>query len=108
MRLTENEIQSLIDDVNPFVKQNMLIELRLYGSRLEDPLKGGDIDLLIVCASEESKNRLGIQKAAILAKIYLALDEENVDLLIINRNDFGNDIFATNAFQSSQLIFSWR
>ena len=51
MRITNQQIQSFVDAVSSFVLPNEKVELRLFGSRLDDDLRGGDIDLLIVCHS---------------------------------------------------------
>ena len=45
MRLTAEQIKGIISAVTTYLQS--YAELRLYGSRVRDDLKGGDIDLLI-------------------------------------------------------------
>ena len=47
----------------------MTAELYLYGSRLHDELKGGDIDLILVCDSTENTEKLNNSKIDILRAI---------------------------------------
>jgi len=107
MRLSDKQVDSFVNAITPFVLSNEKIELRLYGSRLDDELHGGDIDLLIVCDSEIIRNHIAAHKAEILAKIYIALDEENIDILIVDINKLNDGAFVKSAFEASQVIHTW-
>lgn len=107
MRLSSKQVKSIINAVAPFILPNEKIELRLFGSRLDDDLHGGDLDLLIVCRSEHVRSHIEEQKASILAKIYMALDEENVDILIVDKNKVNDDAFAKMAYDTSKILHIW-
>jgi predicted nucleotidyltransferase len=74
MRLSDQERQSI---------RKILLELDpnaqiyLFGSRVDDDKKGGDIDLLILSSKITEKNRRLIK-----LKLYDALGEQKIDLII--------------------------
>lgn len=54
-------------------------EIYLFGSRKDDSLKGGDLDLLVVSETIE-----GIQKIDILVDLKEALGDQKIDLILHN------------------------
>lgn len=74
MRLTENErkaIRSIIHNLDPNAS------IYLFGSRVFDYKKGGDIDLLVLSSKISDKDRRSIK-----LKLYEAIGEQKIDLLI--------------------------
>ena len=74
MRITENEkkrIQQSILAVDPATK------IYLFGSRVDDNAKGGDIDLLLI-----SKKIKLLDKLSILAQLHQKLGDQKIDLAI--------------------------
>jgi predicted nucleotidyltransferase len=74
MRLTETEresIRKIIFDLDPHA------QVFLFGSRVFDDKKGGDIDLLVISSTITEKNRRPLK-----LKIYDALGGQKIDLLI--------------------------
>ena len=53
----------------------------LFGSRLDDEKKGGDIDLLVACA--EPPDEPGLAAARMSAKIQARIGERKIDVLLI-------------------------
>jgi predicted nucleotidyltransferase len=54
-------------------------ELFLFGSRVDDTRKGGDIDLYLV---PESKDALGLKRIEFLTRVKRRLGERHIDLVI--------------------------
>ena len=78
MRLTDEEIQT-IEEAIYGLDQNAAIYL--FGSRVDDSQKGGDIDLLII-----SRNLTFSDKIKIKKKIFERIDEQKIDLIIAKDN----------------------
>lgn len=78
MRLTEYQKKSILDVINTVLGSDATVTL--FGSRLDDTLKGGDIDILV-----ETKHGLDNPadiKAVISAKLAIALFDQKVDVLL--------------------------
>lgn len=74
MRLTteeQNAIRRVIYQADPEA------QIWLFGSRVNDEAKGGDIDLLILSTTLSLKNRAGIRLA-----LYDLIGEQKIDLVI--------------------------
>lgn len=74
MRLTEHEktsIKSIILNFDPYAR------IYIFGSRADDSKKGGDIDILVF-----SDKITGSDRRAIKLKLYEAIGEQKIDLLI--------------------------
>jgi len=74
MRLKQTEINTIKNIINQLDES---ARIYLYGSRVDDGLKGGDIDLLVF-----SKNISFMDKLKIKAELHYKLGEQKVDLLI--------------------------
>jgi predicted nucleotidyltransferase len=77
MRLTEIQRQVIRDAAAQTFGPE--VRVRLFGSRLDDQVKGGDIDLLVECPVAVEK--AGLAAARMAAKIQLQLGEREVDIL---------------------------
>lgn len=80
MRLQQTEISKLIEFAKGTFGEG--ISLYLFGSRVDDNLRGGDIDLLVETNSNIEKET----QLKFLYKIYRHITERKVDLLVINTN----------------------
>ncbi len=107
MRLSKQQIGAFISAIPPYLINHEKVELRLYGSRVDDSLKGGDIDLLIVTQSEKQRHQLSLHKAEILASIYRQIEEEKIDLTICNITSPSLDPFIERALKNSILLQGW-
>ncbi|MFA5880328.1 MAG: nucleotidyltransferase domain-containing protein [Candidatus Margulisiibacteriota bacterium] len=74
MRLTEYEILNIKEIVNNF---DCKAKIYLFGSRIDDTKKGGDIDLLVI-----SDNLTFKEKRLIKLQLYNKLGEQKIDLII--------------------------
>ncbi len=74
MRLKENEKQVIIQAVKSIDPQ---AHLYLFGSRVDDRRKGGDIDILIFSDKMDYNDKLNIKK-----NIFNTLEEQKIDLFV--------------------------
>ena len=75
MRLSQKYIQTIKEAFNNVFKEG---EVYLFGSRVDDSKKGGDIDLYLVI---KDKTDLLRKKIKFLAKIKRALGEQKIDVV---------------------------
>lgn len=98
MRLTALEVQALNEAVKQFQPGDF--SLRLYGSRVDDSKRGGDIDLLLIVSSGEVNSLLS-QKHLILAAMKTGIGDQKIDLAISDESRIQSDPFLQLAFQES-------
>ncbi len=77
MRLKATEVETIKQLVKSF---DINAQVYLYGSRTDDLLKGGDIDLLIISSCFSFKDKLKIK-----SELYHQLGEQKIDLLITQK-----------------------
>ena len=78
MRLNEKEItviKSVVKEFDPNAK------VKLFGSRVDDAKKGGDIDLLIISDKITFSDKLSI-----LIKLKEQIGDQKIDILIYDSN----------------------
>ena len=105
MRLTEHEQQNIVASIGKFVGQH-LATLYLYGSRTDDALKGGDIDLVLV-TDRPTEKLLQPQKYAMLVAIKEKLGERRIDLSVISSEQIPNDPFWKNVLPQAVKLGEW-
>ena len=74
MRLTDQERATITETIMSFDKD---ARLYLFGSRVDDNRKGGDIDLLVLTDKLTFTDKLKIK-----ARLWERLGEQKIDLLI--------------------------
>jgi predicted nucleotidyltransferase len=80
MRLSHNEISAIKKNVLQFDSN---AKVYLFGSRVKDDEKGGDIDILVI------SDKIGfIEKIKIKTGIFKEIDEQKLDLII--KKDFSH------------------
>jgi len=94
MRLKETEITNIKD---LFVKVFGHGELYLFGSRVDDSKRGGDIDLYIVT---DSKDNLSLKKINFIVLLKKAIDEQKIDVVI----DRGKNRLIDNIAKSTGVL----
>jgi predicted nucleotidyltransferase len=106
MRLSKKQSDAIISALMPFIEHEQA-ELRLYGSRVNDTLKGGDIDLLLLMDDPSLINRLSEKKHYLLAAIKKRLGDEKIDLLIANKQELNDDHFLKLIIPASIILKIW-
>jgi predicted nucleotidyltransferase len=74
MRLSDSEIETVKNAIMAFDRD---AEVYLFGSRIDDAAKGGDIDILVI-----SKSLTLADKLSIKARIFERIEEQKLDLVI--------------------------
>jgi predicted nucleotidyltransferase len=74
MRLTEQDRREIVEAVR---SADPDAAVYLFGSRVDDAAKGGDIDLLVLSRKIDL-----MQKLAILGRLHRALGEQRIDLVV--------------------------
>lgn len=107
MRFSQKQISLLVSALENFLSGSEG-ELRLYGSRTRDDLKGGDIDLLIVVQSDLVATKLLEDKHYILARIKQNLGDQKIDLKIATSTESASDPFLKSIIPASILLHQWK
>lgn len=68
-------------------------DLYLFGSRVDDNRKGGDIDLYV---NADNREHLGEKRVAFLAQIKHYIGDQRIDLVIARGTQRSIDIIATS------------
>jgi predicted nucleotidyltransferase len=79
MRITEQEKLSIKETFNSFFKKG---NIYLFGSRVNDTKKGGDIDLYLVPETRIDKQDLFTAKISFLSKLKQLIGEQQIDVVI--------------------------
>ena len=67
--------------------------VKLFGSRLDDHKKGGDIDLLLILPGEQSMSEIFQIKISFLTALEQKIGEQKVDLLIRHKGNENIPVF---------------
>ena len=79
MRLTPHQRQVLTQTARDCF--DPAVQVRLFGSRADDARKGGDIDLLIETQLQDPA-QIARAHTQFLTRVYMALGEQKIDVLI--------------------------
>ena len=93
MRLSNSERKSIRDTVLELDSKALVY---LFGSRVCDEKKGGDIDILILSEKITEENRRSLK-----LQLYDVLGEQKIDLLIASDT---SEPFTRIALESGELI----
>ena len=80
MRLSPPQIQAIVAVTAELAGPDA--QVRLFGSRLDDALQGGDIDLLVECPNKVA--RPVWLAAQITARLHRALGDRKIDVLLVD------------------------
>lgn len=76
MRLSDFEIKTIHNECRNFFGSNS--KVFLFGSRVDNDLRGGDIDLYII---PELNTRLEEKRSRFLLRLYEQIGEQKIDLI---------------------------
>ena len=80
MRLKKNELETIKEVTKEIFGNNATVSL--FGSRTNDALKGGDIDLLILCNRSISSSEKYQLKIKFLVQLKKIVGDQKIDILI--------------------------
>jgi len=108
MRLTSTEVMALISSLETYLSKDFKGELLLFGSRTNDFLKGGDIDLALLIEFSPHLRDLNLNSHKITAamKMHADIGDRRIDLKIIDKN-IPKSAFLTEALKSTILLKQW-
>lgn len=105
MRITEQEKAIFISALSSYITPPC--QLRLFGSRIDDQAKGGDIDLFLILDNEEHRKKIAFYKADILVQIKDTLGDQKIDLIITTLNSINQSAFLKSAYAESLELYQW-
>ena len=101
MRLTEESKNAIIASVCQYFSQAEKIVL--FGSRVDDSKRGGDIDILI---QTPAASAIAFEaKLRTLAALQLKLGEQRIDLLTTSGTD-DNRLIVQNAYRQGVVLWT--
>ena len=93
MRISDNEKQVIVDAI---LQADPSAKIYLFGSRVDDTQKGGDIDILIF------SNKIGFkEKLKIKTNIFHKIEEQKIDIVVAQDK---NDPFIRLALENGVLL----
>lgn len=101
MRIESKVLQVIQEQFKPYRNEG---DLYLFGSRLDDHKKGGDIDLLFLCTDGVSKELLLSKKLEILVQIKKRIGERKIDLVIRDSDPTSTSEFLQEVLKTAKKI----
>ncbi len=106
MRLNSQQLTAIVSVFDSFLSSKNA-ELRLYGSRTNDKLSGGDIDLWLLSNDLALLTTLVEKKHFILAKIKKEIGDQKIDLRFSSFDDLEVDNFLKIIYPNSLVLKTW-
>jgi len=102
MRLEPKEIVAILEIVKPEKAGDTEGECQIYlfGSRVDDQKKGGDIDLLVVVESEKILRGWKKRHLDLLVELKTRLGDRKIDLVMTTTAALARDPFLIEATQN--------
>ena len=107
MRLAPEVVCALVEGLSPHLDTCSGAELLLFGSRVNDRRRGGDIDLLLLIDDKTTRDRVRMAKIDILADWKRRLGEQKIDFRIASRDEAATDAFLKVVLSSAVPLHSW-
>jgi predicted nucleotidyltransferase len=107
VRVRPEEIRGFVDAITPVLK-GARARLFLFGSRVQDRLKGGDIDLLLLAEDLDAERAVKSEKHRVLAAIHARTGEQKIDLRVSTPAAAKADPFLSTVLPSAILLHEWR
>lgn len=95
MRLQTKEIQAILDVAREIYGEG--VEVYLFGSRLDDNKRGGDIDLLVRTKGEKKGV---LSRIRMISRIKDILGDQRIDVI----GDYEDSVVAQEAYSKGVLL----
>ncbi len=102
MRLSSEQIKAILVTFENFIS-SLNCEVRLFGSRVNDSLRGGDIDLLIISDSAEELEAKRVQILTAL-KAKPEIGDRKIDLVFAKKEDLNRIPFLIQIYPQSVVL----
>lgn len=103
MRLTSKQIHAIQTAAREIFTS--AVDVRLFGSRLDENKRGGDIDLLVEPASPLPANELISKRTRFISKLYRLIGEQRIDVLIAPSGQNDERPVVTSARKHGQYLY---
>lgn len=103
MRLNAQEVNGILKAIHR-ITGSIKTDLYLYGSRVDDTKKGGDIDLLLIVYDTQSKAKLLSEKHLMTSQIKSNIGDQKIDLKIALEDELEQDPFLKLATEGSKKV----
>ncbi|MCK4840880.1 MAG: nucleotidyltransferase domain-containing protein [Methylococcales bacterium] len=80
MRITASDQKAIVNITHKYFDKHS--EVYLFGSRVDDSKKGGDIDLYIIPDNKSNAEQLYHKKIKFLVALNMAIGEQKIDVVI--------------------------
>jgi len=104
LRISQAESQAITQSIYQYCEEEQ-VSLYLYGSRVDDHLKGGDIDLLLIVTDQKKLEFLLSVKHNILAAMKKAIGDQKIDLIITDPQIAQQDVFIKKIFNHAVQLY---
>jgi predicted nucleotidyltransferase len=102
MRLSPKEVRAIQASFAECLAA-ISFQLYLFGSRLDDHKKGGDIDLLVVVGAENKSKTVEL-KSKIRSAIFKYLPEQRIDITVASEVELTTDLFLKTIFDTARRL----
>lgn len=102
MRLTDKERAGIVEACRSVI-DHQRFALFLFGSRVNDQAKGGDIDLLLLIEPQQERE-IRLIKHILLREIKSRIGEQKIDFVIATSDGMANDPFLRQIASSRILL----
>ncbi len=108
MRLSSQDLQQMIRVLNTCLGARLSkAELRLFGSRVKDQAKGGDIDLLLILPNTQAYQQVLDQKLILLVELKQYLGDQKIDLILATPSLLSTDPFLELIYTKAIILNTW-
>lgn len=82
-------------------------KLYLYGSRVDETKRGGDIDLLLIVENQEEKESIENSKHYLLVDIKEVIGDQKIDFSIATQKALNENSFYQEILPEAIIIEQW-
>ena len=98
MRLSHEYSEIIVKTIAGLIPN---IDIYLHGSRVDDQKRGGDIDLLLLCASSSERFQAAALREKILVMLKDLIGDQRIDLTIIEKSELTTEAIYREMLKSA-------